>query len=227
MKILILIMAHQTNDEVFNNYKKIWDKHIFESSYYNIEFKFLYSDETLSQEYIVDGDKLISKCKENYWFSLLIKVLNGFDYFYNNDFDLVFKTNLSTLINFKKFYEYCEIIPKNRQYVYDGVVGNYRNFYFCSGAGMLLNKNSVKLILNNKDKVNEEWTDDIFIGYVLNELEHIQPNQGGMTRFDIVDKFTQFNREDILSNTHIRIKVRENLLDIEYSNLVDKYLNDK
>jgi hypothetical protein len=38
--------------------------------------------------------------------------MSGFDYFIKNDFDLVFKTNLSTIINFEKFYEYCEQIPE-------------------------------------------------------------------------------------------------------------------
>ena len=44
----------------------------------------------------------ITKCVENHWFSLILKVMSGFDYFNKNDFDYVFKTNLSTIINFDK-----------------------------------------------------------------------------------------------------------------------------
>lgn len=221
-------MSHETDDRVFNNYKKLWEEQInnLNSKEYNIEFKFLYTDEDLNDTYVVDGNKLISKCEENYWFSLLLKVLNGFDYFIKNDFDLVFKTNLSTFINFKKFYEYCKNINKERKFIYDGNVGSYSDFNFCSGAGMLLNKNAVNLILNHKNEMNDKWTDDIFFGYVLNKLNGIRPNEGRMIRFDIINSNAHFNKLDILNSTHIRIKVRENDLDIKYSNIVNQYLKE-
>ena len=89
---------------------------------------------------------------------------------------------------------------------------------------MLLNKASVNLILNNKWRIDDTWTDDIFIGFILNKLYNIQPNEGNISRFDILNKHTNFTKEDIMTNTHIRIKVREHNLDIQYSNLVNKYL---
>ena len=224
MKILVLIMCHKTDDNVFVNYKKIWDEQIFSLKSSNFEFKFLYSDDNISEEYQIQGNNLITNCVENYWGALLLKVISGFDYFIQNDFDLVFKTNLSTIINFGKFYEYCEQISKSKKFIYDGIVGNYRDYYFCSGAGMLLNKSSVDLILNNKWRIDDTWTDDIFIGFILNKLYNIQPNEGNISRFDILNKHTKFTKEDIMNNTHIRIKVREHNLDIQYSNLVNEYL---
>lgn len=226
MKILVLIMSHKTDDNIFVNYKRIWDEQISNLKFSNFEFKFLYSDENISEEYQIQGNNLITNCVENYWSSLLLKVMSGFDYFIKNDFDLVFKTNLSTIINFDKFYEYCEQILKSREFIYDGMVGNYQNYYFCSGAGMLLNKSSVNLILNNKWRIDDTWTDDIFIGFILNNLNGIQPNEGNLNRFDIVNQHSKFSKEDITNHTHIRIKVRINELDITYSNLVHKYLND-
>jgi len=224
MKILILIMSHKTNDDVFINYKRIWDEQITNLNLPNFNFKFLYSDNNISDEYVVQGNNLITNCVEDYWVALILKVINGFDYFIQNDFDLVFKTNLSTIINFEKFYEYCEQISKSREFIYDGIVGNYQDYFFCSGAGMLLNKPSVNLILNNKWRLDDTWTDDIFIGFILNKLNGIKPNEGNISRLDIINKNTKFTREDIINNTHIRVKVREHNLDIEYSNLVNKYL---
>ena len=224
MKILILIMSHKTNDDVFINYKRIWDEQITNLNLPNFNFKFLYSDNNISDEYVVQGNNLITNCVEDYWVALILKVINGFDYFIQNDFDLVFKTNLSTIINFEKFYEYCEQISKSREFIYDGIVGNYQDYSFCSGAGMLLNKPSVNLILNNKWRLDDTWTDDIFIGFILNKLNDIKPNEGNISRFDIINKNTKFTKEDIINNTHIRVKVREHNLDIEYSNLVNKYL---
>jgi hypothetical protein len=135
-------MSHETDDSNFLNYKRIWDEQIrkLDKNKFNIEFKFLYSNNNILNEYEINGNNLITKCLENYWFALILKVMSGFDYFVKNDFDLVFKTNLSTIINFEKFYEYCEQIPQSREFVYDGVIGQYDNYSFCSGAGMLLNK---------------------------------------------------------------------------------------
>jgi hypothetical protein len=221
MKILVLIMSHETTDSNFINYKRVWDDQILklDISKFNIEFKFLYSDNEISEEYIIQDNNLITKCPENYWFALILKVMSGFDYFINNDFDLVFKTNLSTIINFDKFYEYCEQIPKSKEFVYDGVVGEYRDYLFCSGAGMLLNKKSVNLVLNSKEHLNESWTDDIFIGFILNKLNGIQPC-GLLTRFDIVKVKSSVTEEMVKSHSHIRIKVRSGNKDELFTNMV-------
>ena len=221
MKILVLIMSHETTDSNFINYKRIWDKQISElnTTKFNIEFKFLYSDNQISEEYSIKGNNLITRCVENYWHALILKVMSGFDYFSQNDFDLVFKTNLSTIINFEKFYEYCEQIPQSREFIYDGVIGHYQDYSYCSGAGMLLNKKSVNIVLNSKEYLNEQWTDDIFIGFILNKLNGVQPC-GLLTRYNIIEPNTQVNEDEIKSNSHIRIKVRSGNFDTHYTNIV-------
>jgi len=225
MKILVLIMSHETTDSNFVNYKRVWDEQIskLDTSRFNIEFKFLYSNNEISEEYLIQGNNLITRCYENYWFSLILKVMSGFDYFIKNDFDLVFKTNLSTIINFEKFYEYCEQIPQSREFVYDGVIGQFDNYSFCSGAGMLLNKKSANIVINSKEHLNESWTDDIFIGFILNKLNGIQPC-GLLTRFDIDTNNRQVNEDAIKSSSHIRIKVRSENLDEHYTNVVYEIL---
>ena len=49
MKILVLVMAHETDDKVFNEYKKIWDKQIKENikENYPIDVFYLYSDNNI------------------------------------------------------------------------------------------------------------------------------------------------------------------------------------
>ena len=91
---------------------------------------------------------------------------------------------------------------------------------------MLLNRKSVGLVLSNKDKLHESWTDDIFIGYILNKLYNILPNEGNLNRYDIFHENSHFTKEDILNHTHIRIKVRKNDLDMTYSNIVYNYLSN-
>lgn len=219
-------MSHETNDINFINYKRIWDEQISNLNYdkFNIEFKFLYSNESITEDYTIDGNNLITKCPENYWYSLALKVMSGFDYFVKNDFDLVFKTNLSTIINFEKFYEYCNQIHNTKEFVYDGVVGHYQDYSFCSGAGMLLNKKSANLVLDNKSQLNEIWTDDIFIGFILNKLNGIQPC-GELTRFDIHHTNTEVTGDLVKSHSHIRIKVRSGNHDELFTNLVYNILH--
>lgn len=224
MKILILIMAHYTNDDIFLNYKKIWDKQISLIDKNIINFKFLYSDKNITDEYKIIDDNLISKCEENYWHSLAIKTLNGFDFFIKNDYDLVFKTNLSTIINFNKFIKHCENVVKFRNTIYDGVVGYSDGYKFCSGAGMLLNKKTANIVLQNKNKLNENWTDDIFIGYILNKLNNINTNEGCMTRLDILNKYQNIDKNQVLNTSHIRIKIRDGDADIKYSNIIHEIL---
>jgi hypothetical protein len=79
MKILVLIMSHETNDNNFINYKKVWDNQILnlDKSKFNIEFKFLYSDNTIEEKYQIQGNNLITKCNEDYWHSLLLKVMSA------------------------------------------------------------------------------------------------------------------------------------------------------
>jgi hypothetical protein len=226
MKILILVMSHETDDKVFDEYKKIWNKQINEhvKEKYPIDVLYLYTDNNISENYIIDGNKLISKCPENYWDSLLIKVVNGFEYGREKKYDYVFKTNLSTIINYPKFYDYCLNIDKNRKYIYDGVIGNYEDYSFCSGAGMLLNQESINIVLDNKDKISKKWTDDIFIGYILNKLYNISPCDL-LNRFDIVTPNKVFTENMVTSCSHIRIKIRIDDQDVHYTNLVYNILH--
>ena len=216
-KVLILVMSHD-GDEVFKEYKKIWikKKEIIKQNEF-IDILFLYSDENLESEFIVKNGDLISKCEENYWEALLIKTVNGFKYFLNEDYDLVFKTNLSTIVNFEKFYDYCCSV-NCENFVYEGRIGKHLDYNFCSGAGMLLNKKTVKIILENLDKIDSNWTDDIFIGYILHKLNNIQPEENGLNRFDIL---SEINLDETIKNyTHIRIKIRQGDSDVLFSRKV-------
>jgi hypothetical protein len=217
-KILVLVMSHETNDETFKTYKKVWEQKIsYIRDKYPIDILFLYADNNIETEYVVVENSLISKCEENYWSALLKKVLSGFKVFNDGNYDLVFKTNLSTIINFDVFYDYCQSVNLDG-FIYQGNIGTYLDYKFCSGAGMLLNKKSVELILNNIDKIDETWTDDIFIGYILNKVNNIEPTLGGFNRFDILSDIPL--NENIKKYTHVRIKIRKDNKDIYYTNKV-------
>ena len=226
MKVLFLIMSHTTNDETFKNYKNVWDKiiNLSKERGYPFEFLFLLSDENIPENYMVIDNSLISKCVENYWDSLLVKVMNGFDFFIKSEFTMVFKTNLSTIINLETFQSFCDNFKPDREFIYDGFIGNYNDYKFASGAGMLLNKNSVRLILEHKNEVSKEWTDDIFFGYVLHKKNKIEPFYGDLKRYDIIFENQIIDDTLVKESTHIRIKIRKGEQDVTYTNKVYKLL---
>jgi hypothetical protein len=221
MKVLFLVLSHNTTDETFTNFETIWRKKInlFESNNTRVDVKFLKcSNSTISGE-SEKQNEIICHCNENYWKSLLDKVISGFEFFLENDYDLVFKTNLSTVVNIKPFLSYCELV-KNKEFVYDGVFSEYQDYLFCSGAGMLLNKNTVKIVLSNKKLINDSWTDDIFIGYVLHKLNNITPTYNGLTRLDIITPNFNVDISKLNDFTHFRFKVRDGHSDIYNSNKI-------
>lgn len=223
MKILVLIMSHYTENPVFINHKEIWEKIIIISKNKKlpIDFLFLFSDENLNTDFAIKKNELISNCVENYWDSLLIKSMNGFEYFLKSDYDLVFKTNLSTILNLDNFYHTCNMISTSkRKFIYDGFVGVYDGYKFSSGAGMLLNKNSVELILQHKNEISEKWTDDIFFGFILNKKHNIEPFYGNLLRYDIINQNQIIDKSLVKNVTHIRIKVRKDNQDIAYTNQI-------
>jgi hypothetical protein len=222
MKVLVLVMAHETEDAVFKGYKDVWDKKlsIIKNKGYNIDVLFLYSNENLSEKYTIIDNNLYTKCKENYWNSLLLKSMSGLDFFIKNDYDLVFKTNLSTIINLERFIECCSNIYDLSDYVYYGAIGDYKDYKFVSGAGILLNKKSVKLLIDNESEITSEWTDDIFLGYILNKKHNIEPKVNCLNRYDLITKNQYIDPDIVKNSTHIRIKVRVGNEDIEFSNKI-------
>lgn len=226
MKTLVLIMSHRTLDPIFLNHEKTWKKIISISKQKKlpIDFLFMYSDEKLIEDYSVINDELISKCVENYWDSLLIKTINGFDFFLKSNYDLVFKTNLSTIINLNEFVKVCEKINSDDGFIYNGYIGQYEDYKFVSGAGMLLNKKTVEVLFNYKNEISEKWTDDIFFGFILNKLNKIEPIYGELTRYDIIFDSQSIDPKLIQNSTHIRIKIRKNNQDIYFTDKVYEIL---
>jgi len=221
MRILFLVLSHDTTDETFINFETIWKKKIqsFEKNNTNVDVRFLKCNNSTISSESEKQNEIICLCNENYWNSLLVKVISGFEFFVENDYDLVFKTNLSTIINIKPFLNYCESV-KNKEFVYDGIFSEYQDYLFCSGAGMLLNKNTVNIVLSNKKLINDSWTDDIFIGYVLHKLNNITPIYNGLTRLDIIKPNFNVDISKLSDFTHFRFKIRDEHSDIHYSNKI-------
>jgi GT2 family glycosyltransferase len=117
------------------------------------------------------------------------------------EFDYIYRTNLSSFIDFNKAYDYL----KKNYFEYAGCSVGYdehRQVCFGAGCGFILSKKATRTLVNNQHFLEYgSRPDDVAIGYVLREIYDIHQ----ITRPDIVELdnpiFTEEN-----SNFHFRCK---------------------
>ena len=163
MKILIMVSSHNDNgiyDRLVDTIRNTWDSEIVD----DIRTLYYYNDSKLDSIKIYN-DEIFLPCgggvdKIGY------KILLSFEYILNNiEFDYVFKTNCSSYINKKLLKNLAKDMPRNK--LYAGFLGYHDGIKFISGAGNLISKDLVELILNNKDKWNHSLMEDVAIGKIL------------------------------------------------------------
>jgi hypothetical protein len=109
-----------------------------------------------------EKNTIYCKGNENYIPGILNKTIKSINYCINNfDFDYIYRTNLSTVLNLDKLYEYTQ----NNKVNYAGKI--YGNFI--SGSGILLSKEACTKLSNDKSLIDNEIIDDVSIGNVLNK----------------------------------------------------------
>jgi hypothetical protein len=101
-----------------------------------------------------------------------IKVLSGLTVLEKN-YDFVIKTTLSSTFNFKKLLEGIENLTLIKGVpIYAGSVIDFNvNKPFVSGANLLLDKNAIQILLQNKSKWNHGELDDVAIGKIMRTNE--------------------------------------------------------
>jgi hypothetical protein len=185
---------------------KIQEKHS-----YILNIKFLYGKcEKIKsiENHIIQIDQ-----DENDFDCITNKFLNGLKSLKLNDIDLVYKTNGSSILFIDKFIDYVLKTISVSQKVYNGVVAYDSGCSFASGAGILLSKNNVDLIINNENFITQNkfaHPDDVLLGMLFNR-NNIFPTDA--PRYDIVNLvYTPSKGElnlflnDVKEHHHMRIK---------------------
>ena len=105
----------------------------------------------------------------------------------NIDYDYIVRPTPSSYVNFQNLKNYIINNLSNKDFVYSGKVqstldkfGNELNFV--SGSTFILNKKTVKLILENQEYWDHEYWDDVALSLLMSKL-NISPQESD--RFDI------------------------------------------
>ncbi len=108
---------------------------------------------------------------------ILAKTVKALEWSRNKDhYDYVWRTNLSSVLDFDGLYQYCLTISKNTGF-YGGYIGNYGDGRFASGAGFLMSRDVVEYLLENQSLLRWDLIDDVAIGLLLEPvfgLVHIE-----------------------------------------------------
>ena len=96
------------------------------------------------------------------------------------EFDFVWHSNISTYLNLGAMDKHLERVSE--KFYYAGVIGNYEDFGFVSGASVCLGRDTVKLILANTDKWDNSLLWDVSLGKLLHSL-NVVPSE--IPRLDI------------------------------------------
>jgi len=202
LKIVILILSSNTYPSKRN--KKAIQKTWANKNYPNTDIYF-YSAGTKTK--IVGRDLIVKDSGTAQ--DIGKKTLSAFDWVDKNlEYDFIFRTNTSSYVEVNNLVKYVENIPQNMDYTYKGVVQEReyenvsKNYKFVSGAGIILDKSTVKAILHSQNLWDHSEWDDIALGKLLSSL-NIKPQTG--KRDEIKGNF--YNSDIDITNYHVRCRL--------------------
>ena len=204
MKLIILILAN--DDNLYIEMQKLWKTYM--NNHNNIKCYFIKYNINLQDEIIIDNDTIFIKGYESFIPGCLDKTIKSIEFFIKNniDFDFIFRTNLSSVVHLNKLYNLL-----HTSIMCAGVIGNYNNINFISGAGILISKDFCCDLIKNKNCLNYNVIDDLSIGkFIMDKNINIVP----LTRFEAYNY--EDNIELITSNIikdyfHFRCKANKDI----------------
>ena len=141
----------------------------------NITFYFYCYKEDLEEEYIIEDNMIYIKGTETYIPGILEKTLKVFEITKNMEYDFLLRSNISTIVDYSKLNEILYEIPDNVIYAggsclihnwIDETSGIHKkyNIPFILGTSIILKKEGVNKLIENKILLHETIVDDLAIG---------------------------------------------------------------
>lgn len=204
---------------IYKDLQSIWRAYMKTSPH--IDCYFYKSDPNLENNAKLENDTLWIKLQENYD-NVYEKTLRAFEFFADKfeQYDFIYRTNLSSFLVFDQYIKYCSTIPKTK--FVSAVIGNYENFIFPSGSGFTMTPDIILELI--KERPQMTLVDDVSIGKWLC-TKHIPIHPVGRIDF-IHDRTSLLEHVPIQNIFHYRVKNNDRRLDIFiHSQLLKKYYN--
>jgi beta-1,4-mannosyl-glycoprotein beta-1,4-N-acetylglucosaminyltransferase len=145
----------------------------------NITFYFYCYKEDLEEEYIIEDNMIYIKGTETYIPGILEKTMKVFEITKNMEYDFLLRSNISTIVDYSKLNEILYEIPDNVTYAGGSCLLHNRideksgihkiyNIPFILGTSIILKKEGVNKLIENKKLLHETIVDDFAIGIFFN-----------------------------------------------------------
>jgi hypothetical protein len=182
--ILNLILFSNENCEDREYYLKmiqLQKKYMKSYSGHNITFYFYCYKEDLREEYVIEDDVIYIKGTETYIPGILEKTMKAFEVTKNIEYDFLLRSNISTVIDYSKLNEILYKIPHDVIYAggscllhnwIDDKCGIHKiyNIPFILGTSIILRREGVCKLIENKNLLSEKIIDDFAIGLFFNHF---------------------------------------------------------
>ena len=136
------------------------------------------------------------------------KTIKSFEWMLENtDFEYLFRTNTSSYFSYSNLVSYIEKHFEDEEYVYAGKIHTTNDSRgnpvdFASGSGYILNRNTVKKIVENQNLWEHESWDDVSLALLLRKL-NLKPVDA--RRFDI--EGNPYKQEIDIDQYHYRCRI--------------------
>jgi hypothetical protein len=137
--------------------------------------------------------------------TLGVKMLSAYNYLYRENYDYIFKTTLSSIVNEKVFLEFIHKLPRY-SIVYGGTPVNFGLHPFASGSNTLLSKQALGLLFRDLARWNHGFLDDVAMGRIFEEITEITPIAS--LHIESIDELNQIPDLELKQTIHFRCKSR-------------------
>jgi len=133
------------------------------------------------------------------------KTIETFDWaLQNKKFDYIFRVNSSSYVNINQLIHFIENVQEGSLYAGKIIELSMLNLRFISGSGIILDRDSVRNIVENKKLWNHSFIDDVAMGDICTNL-NISPTSGNF--FELQKNV--FSYKDLDESYHFRCKLED------------------
>ena len=150
------------------------------------------------------------------------KTIETFDWaLQNKKFDYIFRVNSSSYVNINQLIHFIENVQEGSLYAGKIIELSMLNLRFISGSGIILDRDSVRNIVENKKLWNHSFIDDVAMGDICTNL-NISPTSGNF--FELQKNV--FSYKDLDESYHFRCKLEDYGYPRFLESFLIKYLHD-